>query len=106
MKVPVPNRIIRLVFKELLYLKFDENSDFQPIGIAFQNASRGCPFGRKIVDRVFELIIEEGYVESNHKGQTLLTSQYRFTEKGKKLVANGNYEEIFKDFITTRKFFF
>jgi len=36
MTIPIPNRIIRLVFRELLYLKFEERSEFQPIGIAFQ----------------------------------------------------------------------
>lgn len=106
MKVPIPNRAIRLVFKELLYLKFEERSEFQSIGIAFQNASRGCPFGREMVDRVIELIIKENYIESNERGETLLKSQYRLTKKGKILVETGNYEEVFSDYITTRKFFF
>jgi len=105
MKAPIPNRIIRLVFRELLYLKFEERSEFQPIGIAFQNASRGCPFGREMLDSVFELIIKEGYIESNNQGTTLLKSQYRLTKKGKLLVRKGNYEQAFSDYITTRKFF-
>lgn len=106
MKAPIPNTIIRLVFRELLYLKFEERSEFQPIGIAFQNASRGCPFGREMLDSVFELIIKEGYIESNNQGITLLKSQYRLTKKGKLLVRKGNYEQAFSDYITTRKFFF
>jgi len=106
MTIPIPNRIIRLVFRELLYLKFEERSEFQPIGIAFQNASRGCPFGREMVERVFELLISEGYIESNMNGNTLLKSQYKFTSKGKDLVSDGNYELAFKNSITTRKFFF
>jgi hypothetical protein len=106
MKTPIPNRLIRLAFRELLYLKLEEASDFQPIGIAFQNASRGCQFGREMIDRAFELIIEEGFLQSNKSGISLLKSQYKFTQKGKELISKGNYEEVFSNSITTRKFFF
>jgi len=106
MTAPIPNRIIRLVFRELLYLNMVEESKFQPIGIAYQNTSRGCAFGRNMVDRAFQTIIDSGMLESNNKGDSMITSQYRLTDSGKKLVREGNYEEVYKDSITTRKFFF
>ena len=106
MTVPIPNRIIRLVIRELLYLKLDEESKFHPIGIAHQNASRSCPFGRNMVDRSFEALINSGILESNDKGDSMINSHYRLTDSGKQLVKEGNYEEVFKDSITTRKFFF
>ena len=105
MKVPIPNRIIRSVFRELSYLKFEERSEFQPIGIAFQNSTRGCSFGREMVDKVFELLINEEYIESNEKGETLIKSQYRLTKKCKLLVEKGNYEKALSDYITTRILF-
>lgn len=106
MTLPIPNRIIRLVFRELLYLKMDEESKFQPIGIAHQNATRSCPFGRNMVDRSFEAIINSGTLESNNRGDSIIASHYRLTDSGKTLIREGNYEEVFKDVITTRKFFF
>jgi len=106
MKIPIPNRIIRLIFRELIYLKFEERSEFQPIGVAYRNATKACPFGREMVDRVISEIINKGLLQSNSKGETILESQYKFTPKGKELVEKGNYEEVFQDCITTRNFFF
>ena len=45
-------------------------------------------------------------LESNNKGDSMITCQYRLTDLGKQLVNKGNYEEVFKDSITTRKFFY
>jgi len=106
MKVPIPNRIIRLVFKELIYLNLKNTVEFKPIGIGYHNAIRGCVFGKNMVDRAIEEIINLGLLESNNKETTINKSQYRFTEKGKSLIKSGNYEEIFKNSITKRKFFF
>lgn len=106
MTVPIPSRIIRLVFSELICLKLAETSAFEPIGIAYQNAIRVCPFGREMVDRAFDAIINYGMLESNNIGNSLLGSQYKFTERGRMLIAKGNYEEVFKKSITTRDFLF
>ena len=59
-----------------------------------------------MVDRAFQTIINSGMLESNHNGDSLISSQYRLTDLGKSVVRKGNYEEIFENVITTRNFFF
>ncbi|HLO55300.1 MAG TPA: hypothetical protein VK169_13480 [Saprospiraceae bacterium] len=106
MTLPIPNRIIRLVFRELIYLKFQESNEFQPIGIAYKNATRGCAFGREMIDYTIKQLINLKFLESNNVGLNMLDSQYRFSQKAKELIESGDFETTFRDIITTRYFIF